>query len=74
MIFSVPYLVSYLSQQFTLLPGTLIMTGTPEGVGYTREPPIYLRPGDAITVAIDGIGELTNPVCAEDSVGPSSTG
>ena len=63
MIFSVPNLVSYLSRQFTLLPGTLIITGTPAGVGYTRQPPVFLRPGDMITVAIEGIGELTNPVC-----------
>lgn len=65
MIFSVPYLVSYLSQHFTLLPGTVIATGTPEGVGVARKPPIFLRPGDEITVEIDGIGKLTNPVRAD---------
>ena len=65
MIFSVPYLVSYLSQHFTLPPGTVIATGTPGGVGFTRKPPVYLRAGDEITIEIDGIGRLTNPVRAD---------
>ena len=75
LIFSVPFLVSYLSQQFTLLPGTLILTGTPEGVGFTRTPPVFLRAGDTIEIEIDGIGKLSNPVAAVDldpSHGPSS--
>jgi len=62
MIFDCPALVSYLSHQFTLLPGTVICTGTPAGVGYSRQPPVFLRPGDRITVRIAGIGDLTNPV------------
>jgi len=62
LICSVPQLVSFLSRQFTLLPGTIILTGTPEGVGFARKPPVYLRPGDNITVEIETIGELTNPV------------
>ncbi len=62
MIFSVPRLISYLSQQFTLLPGTVILTGTPEGVGCARKPPVFLREGDTFAVEIDGIGELANPV------------
>ncbi|MHC4441579.1 MAG: fumarylacetoacetate hydrolase family protein [Planctomycetota bacterium] len=62
MIFSVPQLISYLSRQFTLVPGTVIVTGTPEGVGFARKPPVFLRPGDTITVEIDGIGQLINPV------------
>jgi 2-keto-4-pentenoate hydratase/2-oxohepta-3-ene-1,7-dioic acid hydratase in catechol pathway len=65
MIFSVPFLVSYLSHQFTLLPGTVIVTGTPEGVGCARKPAVYLRPGDTINIEIDGIGVLTNPVKAD---------
>jgi 2-keto-4-pentenoate hydratase/2-oxohepta-3-ene-1,7-dioic acid hydratase in catechol pathway len=65
MIFSVRKLVSYLSHQFTLLPGTVIVTGTPEGVGVARKPPVYLRPGDTVTVEIEGLGELTNPVKAD---------
>ncbi|HXG24580.1 MAG TPA: fumarylacetoacetate hydrolase family protein [Chthonomonadales bacterium] len=62
MIFSCADLVSYLSHQFTLLPGTLICTGTPEGVGFARKPPVFLRPGDTITVEIEQLGSLTNPV------------
>lgn len=65
MIFSVPFLVSYLSHQFTLLPGTVIVTGTPEGVGCARKPPVFLKPGDTISVELEGIGTLTNPVVAD---------
>lgn len=62
MIFSVPFLISYLSRQFTLPPGTVILTGTPEGVGFGRKPPRYLQAGDTYTVEIESIGELSNPV------------
>jgi 2-keto-4-pentenoate hydratase/2-oxohepta-3-ene-1,7-dioic acid hydratase in catechol pathway len=62
MVFSVPFLVSYLSRQFTLLPGTVILTGTPGGVGFARSPQVFLRPGDEVTVEIEGIGALTNRV------------
>ncbi len=62
MIFSVPKLVSYLSHQFVLRPGTVILTGTPEGVGFARKPQRYLRDGDRVEVEIDGIGVLANPV------------
>ena len=62
LVFNVLDLVSYLSRQFTLLPGTVIMTGTPPGVGVARTPPRFLRAGDRITVDIEGIGQLTNPV------------
>jgi 2-keto-4-pentenoate hydratase/2-oxohepta-3-ene-1,7-dioic acid hydratase in catechol pathway len=65
MIFSVPYLVSYLSHQFTLLPGTVILTGTPAGVGAARIPPIFLKSDDLIEVEIDGIGRLSNRVTTE---------
>ena len=64
MVFGVAELVSYASQALTLEPGDLIATGTPAGVGFTREPPVFLRPGDEVTVEIDGIGALTNPVRA----------
>ncbi len=67
MIFSVADLVSYLSHQFTLLPGTLILTGTPEGVGFVRQPPVLLRPGDTIEIEVEGIGVLTNTVGAPDA-------
>jgi 2-keto-4-pentenoate hydratase/2-oxohepta-3-ene-1,7-dioic acid hydratase in catechol pathway len=66
MIFSVPQLVSYLSCQFTLLPGTVILTGTPPGVGAARTPPVFLKSGDDITVEIEGIGQLSNSVINAD--------
>lgn len=69
MIFSVPKLISYLSHQFTLLPGTVILTGTPSGVGAARKPPVYLRPGDTITVEIESIGRLINRVRREGTSG-----
>jgi 2-keto-4-pentenoate hydratase/2-oxohepta-3-ene-1,7-dioic acid hydratase in catechol pathway len=62
MVFSAPWLVSFLSRQFTLLPGTVIMTGTPPGVGMGRKPPQYMRSGDEVTVEIEGIGRLVNPI------------
>jgi len=64
LIFSVPELVAFLSADLTLLPGTVILTGTPAGVGVARSPQVFLRPGDTITCAVEGIGELTNPVAA----------
>ncbi|MFH0974765.1 MAG: fumarylacetoacetate hydrolase family protein [Spirochaetota bacterium] len=64
MIFTVAELVSYLSEDTTLLPGTVILSGTPGGVGYTRKPPVYLKPGDVLELKIDGIGTLVNPVTA----------
>lgn len=67
MLFSVARLVSYLSHQFTLLPGTVILTGTPEGVGAARTPPVFLRPGDEISVEIEGIGRLSNRVISHDA-------
>lgn len=60
MIFKVPYLVSFLSQHFTLFPGDVILTGTPHGVGAFRDPPVYLNDGDEIVVEIEGIGRLVN--------------
>ncbi len=65
MIFDVRTLVSFLSGSTTLLPGTVILTGTPSGVGAGRNPPRFLKAGDSVTVAIEGIGELTNPVMME---------
>jgi 2-keto-4-pentenoate hydratase/2-oxohepta-3-ene-1,7-dioic acid hydratase in catechol pathway len=67
MVFSVAELVAFISEAITLEPGDLIATGTPAGVGFTRDPPIYLRPGDEVTIEIDGIGALTNPVRSERS-------
>ena len=65
MIFSVVQLIAFLSESTTLSPGTLILTGTPEGVGYARKPPVYLMPGDHLQTRIQGIGTLENPVTAE---------
>jgi 2-keto-4-pentenoate hydratase/2-oxohepta-3-ene-1,7-dioic acid hydratase in catechol pathway len=62
MIFDVPTLIEFLSGSTTLLPGTVILTGTPQGVGMARKPPLWLKPGDEVTVEIEGIGRLTNPV------------
>ena len=64
MVFGVAELVSYATQALTLEPGDLIATGTPAGVGFTRDPPVFLRPGDEVTVEIERIGALTNPVTA----------
>ncbi|MFP4371459.1 MAG: fumarylacetoacetate hydrolase family protein [Halanaerobium sp.] len=65
MIFDTAELVSYLSKNMTLKPGTVIMTGTPKGVGFARKPPIYLKPEDTIEIKIDGIGTLKNNVVKE---------
>ncbi|MBI5446728.1 MAG: fumarylacetoacetate hydrolase family protein [Deltaproteobacteria bacterium] len=62
MIFPVARLVSFLSLDTTLLPGTVILTGTPQGVGFIRNPPLFLSPGDEVVVSIEGIGELRNRV------------
>jgi 2-keto-4-pentenoate hydratase/2-oxohepta-3-ene-1,7-dioic acid hydratase in catechol pathway len=64
MIFPVRQLISFLSQDTTLLPGTVIMTGTPQGVGFARKPPVWLQAGDEVVIEIDGIGRLANPVMA----------
>ncbi|MCB1802605.1 MAG: fumarylacetoacetate hydrolase family protein [Gammaproteobacteria bacterium] len=62
MIFSVAELIAFISRDTTLLPGTVILTGTPEGVGFTRQPPVFLSNGDLIEIEIEGIGTLGNPV------------
>ncbi len=62
LIFDVPAIVSALSAATTLLPGAVISTGTPSGVGFARKPPEYLQPGDTVTLEVDGIGRLSNPV------------
>ncbi|MDD5169221.1 MAG: fumarylacetoacetate hydrolase family protein, partial [Syntrophales bacterium] len=62
MIFDVPTIVSDLSRSVTLLPGTAILTGTPEGVGFTRQPPLFLKEGDNIVIEIENVGTLSNAV------------
>ena len=65
MIFDIPTIVSNLSQSITLFPGTLILTGTPHGIGFTRVPPVFLKDGDIVTIFIEKIGHLTNNVVSE---------
>lgn len=65
MIFDVPALIEFLSGSTTLLPGTVILTGTPHGVGMAAKPPRWLKQGDTVTVEIENIGALTNPVQLE---------
>ncbi len=62
LIFGPFALIAYISRSMTLLPGDIIATGTPGGVGVFRDPPVFLKPGDTIEVAIEGIGRLVNPV------------
>jgi 2-keto-4-pentenoate hydratase/2-oxohepta-3-ene-1,7-dioic acid hydratase in catechol pathway len=66
MIFQIPALIEYLSSVMTLEPGDVISTGTPAGVGFAHKPPRWLRAGDVVTVRIAGLGELRNPVVAEE--------
>ena len=65
-IFPVADLIAYVSGVCTLVPGDLIFTGTPSGIGYARDPQVFLKPGDVIEVEIEGIGVLRNPVVAEE--------
>ena len=67
MIFDVPTLIEFLSGSTILLPGTVILSGTPHGVGAARKPPVFLQPGDTVSVDIERIGTLTNPVIAEET-------
>jgi 2-keto-4-pentenoate hydratase/2-oxohepta-3-ene-1,7-dioic acid hydratase in catechol pathway len=60
MIFSIPALVSFLSRHFTLFPGDIILTGTPRGVGVFRDPPVFMKEGDEVTVEIERVGRLVN--------------
>jgi len=62
MIFNVATLIEFLTADKTLPAGTVILTGTPEGVGFARQPPVWLQPGDTIAIEIENIGTLTNPV------------
>ncbi|MEZ5386907.1 MAG: fumarylacetoacetate hydrolase family protein [Prosthecobacter sp.] len=66
MIFDVATLIEFLSGSTTLMPGTVILTGTPHGVGMARTPPVFMKDGDVVSVEIENIGSLTNPVRNED--------
>jgi acylpyruvate hydrolase len=65
LIFSISFLIAYITQALTLEPGDLISTGTPSGTGASRKPPVFMKPGDEVRVRIEKIGELVNPVVAE---------
>ena len=65
LIFSIPRLISYSSDIFDLVPGDVIATGTPAGVGFTRKPPVFLKSGDVVEVEIEKLGILSNPVIDE---------
>ncbi len=65
LIFRIPELIEFITRAFTLLPGDIILTGTPPGVGAFRKPPVFLRDGDVVTVEVEGIGALTNPCQVE---------
>ena len=62
MVFGVAELIAFISRTMTLEPGDIIATGTPPGVGFARTPQRFLRDGDEVTIEIEGIGALTNPV------------
>jgi 2-keto-4-pentenoate hydratase/2-oxohepta-3-ene-1,7-dioic acid hydratase in catechol pathway len=64
LIFDVPFLVAFVSRVFTLEPGDLILTGTPPGIGWAREPKISMQNGDVVEVEVEGIGVVSNPVVA----------
>ena len=65
MIFSVAEIIAYITSFATLYPGDVILTGTPEGVGKARKPPVWLQPGDVISVYVESVGEISNPVVAD---------
>lgn len=71
MIYSVPHTIAFLSRLMTLTPGDVIATGTPHGVGFRRDPPTFMRPGDVVEVEIDRIGTISNRVAAEEIPGPA---
>ena len=66
LIFPVPHLIAYISAVFTLEPGDLILTGTPPGVGWARDPKLSMQDGDVVEVEVEGIGVLKNPVRRDD--------
>jgi len=68
MIFDIPTIIATVAEFIELEPGDVIATGTPAGVGFVRKPPRFLRPGDTVSVSIEGLGRLENPVVAEEDV------
>jgi 2-keto-4-pentenoate hydratase/2-oxohepta-3-ene-1,7-dioic acid hydratase in catechol pathway len=70
LVIRIPELLAYITASMTLLPGDIVATGTPAGVGVFRDPPRFLRPGDRVTVSIEGLGNLRNDVVAEETSRP----
>jgi 2-keto-4-pentenoate hydratase/2-oxohepta-3-ene-1,7-dioic acid hydratase in catechol pathway len=68
MLFDIPAILDHLSRGMTLLPGDIIATGTPSGVGFARKPPVYLQPGDLVECAVEGIGAIRNRIVAENQL------
>ncbi|HVZ53689.1 MAG TPA: fumarylacetoacetate hydrolase family protein [Pseudolabrys sp.] len=66
LIFTIPEIVAYVSTWTELIPGDVIVTGTPGGVGFKRNPPLFMRPGDTVEVEISQVGTLSNPIAAEN--------
>ncbi len=73
LLFGVAELISIISQEVTLDPGDIVVTGTPSGVGVFREPQVFLEPGDVVTVEIEGIGKLTNPIVDVNGHAPADS-
>ena len=73
LLFGVAELISIISQEVTLDPGDVVVTGTPSGVGVFREPQVFLEPGRLVTVEIEGIGTLTNPIVDVDGRAPEGS-
>jgi len=66
-IFSIPFVIAYLSQALTLEPGDVIATGTPSGTGASQQPPVFMKPGDEVRIAIEKLGELVNRVVVDNN-------
>ncbi len=73
LIVPVAELLEFITASITLEPGDVVITGTPEGVGVFREPPVFLEPGDVVRVEVEGIGALTNPIVDSDGRAPSGS-
>ena len=72
MIFDVPRTIEFLSSFTTLRPGDVIATGTPGGVGFARQPPVWLEAGDTLEITVEGVGRIANRVVAEERDGPAA--
>jgi 2-keto-4-pentenoate hydratase/2-oxohepta-3-ene-1,7-dioic acid hydratase in catechol pathway len=69
MIFDIPRTIEFLSSFTTLRPGDVIATGTPGGVGFARQPPVWLQPGDTLEITVEGVGRIAHQVVAEEPGG-----